>query len=235
MKVSQMRGGNANVLLLGLYVSGTAGFGVHAAVEGTISLLADYRIWIAGCIIGAGSAIGNAIFMKALEYGPASLTSPLTNLNIVLVVALGTFVYGERIHWSEAIGIALLLLAVAMISYKKNNSSSTTLEKRWFILVGVAVILFAFRNGGLKITEELGLPSAPVLFIGYALSLLWFIRPLLQARADRQAAATGLKLGLLAGVFSYGGLHLYTVALTTGPANLAAPIFATNSLVVALG
>ncbi|MFF2091892.1 EamA family transporter [Paenibacillus sp. NPDC058174] len=234
MKVSQMRGGNANVLLLGLYISGTAGFGIHAAMEGTLGLLADYRIWIAGIIIGAGSAIGNAVFMKALEYGPASLTSPLTNLNIVLVVALGTFAYGERIHWNEAVGIALLLLAVAMISYKKNNSRST-IEKRWFILVGAAIILFAFRNGGLKITEELGLPSAPVLFIGYALSLLWFIRPLLHSRADKLAVATGMKLGLLAGIFSYGGLQLYAIALATGPANLAAPIFATNSLVVALG
>jgi drug/metabolite transporter (DMT)-like permease len=44
-----------------------------------------------------------------------------------------------------------------------------------------------------------------------------------------------LRLGLLAGLFSYGGLQLYAIAIATGQANLAAPIFATNGLVIAAG
>ncbi|MFX3632005.1 MAG: EamA family transporter [Candidatus Pristimantibacillus sp.] len=233
MKVSQMRGGLTSVMLFGLYASGTIGFGIHSAVEGTWTSFHDYRIWIAGIIIGAGSAIGNALFMKALDYGPASLTSPLTNMNIVLVIALGTLVYGEQLQLNEAIGITLLLLAVVLISYKKQEKVSA-IERKWFLYVAAAIVFFTFRNGGLKITEELGLASAPILFIGYGLSLLWFMFPLLRPM-NRTAAWTGLKLGLLAGLFSYGGLQLYAAALATGPANLAAPIFATNSLVVAAG
>jgi Predicted membrane protein len=233
MKVSQMRRRHVSVMLFGLYASGTAGFGIHATVEGSIHQLNDYRIWLAGIIIGAGSALGNALFMKALDYGPAALTSPLTNMNIVLVIALGTLYYGETLQWTEAIGIALLLAAVVMISYKKQSASSSV-ESRWYIYVTAAILFFTFRNGGLKVTEELDLSSAPILFIGYALSLIWFAFPLRKA-SDRPAFGTGLKLGLLAGVFSYGGLQLYAVALATGPSNLAAPIFATNSLVVAAG
>lgn len=233
MKVSQMRRGHVSVMLFGLYVSGTAGFGIHAALEGTIHQLSDYRVWIAGIIIGAGSALGNALFMKALDYGPASLTSPLTNMNIVLVIALGTLYYGESLRTTEALGILLLLVAVVLISYKK-QSQSTAIQSRWYLYVIAAVLFFTFRNGGLKITEELGLSSAPILFIGYALSLIWFAFPVRKA-TDRASVRTGLKLGLLTGLFSYGGLQLYAVALATGPANLAAPIFATNSLVVAAG
>jgi drug/metabolite transporter (DMT)-like permease len=233
MKVSQMRRGHVSVMLFGLYVSGTAGFGIHAAIEGTIDQLSDYRVWIAGIIIGAGSALGNALFMKALDYGPASLTSPLTNMNIVLVIVLGTLYYGESLRATESLGILLLLVAVVLISYKK-QSQSTAIQSRWYLYVIAAVLFFTFRNGGLKITEELGLSSAPILFIGYALSLIWFAFPVRKA-TDRAAFRTGLKLGLLAGLFSYGGLQLYAVALATGPANLAAPIFATNSLVVAAG
>ncbi|CAM3586662.1 DMT family transporter [Paenibacillus lupini] len=233
MKVSQMHRGHVSVMLIGLYVSGTAGFGIHAAIEGTIDQLSDYRVWIAGIIIGAGSSLGNALFMKALDYGPASLTSPLTNMNIVLVVALGTLYYGESLRATESLGILLLLVAVVLISYKK-QSQSTAIQSRWYLYVIAAVLFFTFRNGGLKITEELGLSSAPILFIGYALSLIWFAFPIRKA-TDRAAFRTGLKLGLLAGLFSYGGLQLYAVALATGPANLAAPIFATNSLVVAAG
>ncbi|ACT03417.1 DMT family transporter [Paenibacillus sp. JDR-2] len=233
MKVSQMRRGHVSVMLFGLYASGTAGFGIHAAVEGTIHQLSDYRVWLAGIIIGAGSALGNALFMKALDYGPAALTSPLTNMNIVLVIALGTLYYGETLHYTEATGIALLLAAVVLISYKKQAVPSSV-QSKWYLYVTAAILFFTFRNAGLKVTEELGLSSAPILFIGYALSLIWFAFPLRKA-TDRAAFQEGLKLGLLAGVFSYGGLQLYAVSLATGPSNLAAPIFATNSLVVAAG
>lgn len=236
MKVSQMKGGSLRLLLLGLYAAGTAGFAVHTVVEGTLGLLAEPRVWVAGVIIGAGSAWGNALFMKALDYGPASLTSPLTNLNIVLVVAMSTWIYREPLSMPQAVGIALLLLAVVLIAHKRKEPL-TIKEKHWFLLVGLAVVLFSFRNGGLKVTDELGLASAPVLLVSYALSLLWFLLP---ASGESQASSrnerrTGLLLGLAAGVFSYGGLQLYAVAIATGQANLAAPIFATNSLVVAAG
>jgi uncharacterized membrane protein len=233
MKVSQMRGGSTRTLLLGLYASGTVGFGVHSAVEGTFSFLADPKVWIAGIIIGAGSAWGNALFMQALHYGPASLTSPLTNMNIILVIALGTWWYKEPLSASEAIGITLLLLAVLFIAHKRKEPLTIT-EKRWFILVGTAIVMFALRNGGLKVTDALGLPSAPILFIAYFLSLCWFLIPT-KAGAVRSAKRTGLYYGIIAGLFSYGGLQLYAMALATGQANLAAPIFATNSLVVAAG
>ncbi|MGM0881914.1 MAG: EamA family transporter [Bacillota bacterium] len=233
MKVSQMRGGSTRVLLFGLYASGTLGFGVHSALEGTLTMLADPNVWIAGVIIGAGSAWGNALFMKALHYGPASLTSPLTNMNIILVIALATWWYKEPLSASEAVGITLLLLAVIFIAHKRKEPLTIT-EKRWFVLVGLAIILFALRNGGLKVTDELGLPSAPILFIAYALSLFWFLLPV-KYEEKRSSKLTGLWFGLIAGLFSYGGLQLYAVALSTGQANLAAPIFATNSLVVAIG
>ncbi|RCW41924.1 DMT family transporter [Paenibacillus prosopidis] len=233
MKVSQMRGGSTRVLLFGLYASGTLGFGVHSALEGTLTMLADSNVWIAGFIIGAGSAWGNALFMKALHYGPASLTSPLTNMNVILVIALATWWYKEPLSASEAVGITLLLLAVIFIAHKRKEPLTIT-EKRWFVLVGLAIILFALRNGGLKVTDELGLPSAPILFIAYALSLSWFLLPVKYVE-KRSSKLTGLWFGLIAGLFSYGGLQLYAVALSTGQANLAAPIFATNSLVVAIG
>jgi len=56
-----------------------------------------------------------------------------------------------------------------------------------------------------------------------------------KATSVRTAERIGLWLGIVAGLFSYGGLQLYAVAIATGQANLAAPIFATNSLVVAAG
>jgi drug/metabolite transporter (DMT)-like permease len=237
MKVSQMRGGAARYLLLGLYAAGAAGFGSHAWAEGAFSasLFGDPRFWGSALLIGVGSAWGNALFMEALKFGPASLTSPLSNMNIVLVVAMSTWHYGEPLHAAQAIGICLLLLAAVFVAYRRKEPW-TIKEKKWFLLVGLSIVLFAFRNGGLKVTDELGLPSSPILFIAYVLSLLWFLVPNSGSGSWSLAEKkTGLRLGLLAGLFSYGGLQLYAIAIATGQANLAAPIFATNGLVIAAG
>lgn len=233
MKVSQMKGGSTRMLLIGLYGAGAVGFGVHAGLEGSINEVWQPGVWLAGILIGAGSAWGNALFMKALELGPASLTSPLTNMNIVFVAAMATLWYNEPLGAMQAVGIALLLLAVILVAYKRKEPM-TIKEKRWFLIVGLAILMFALRNGGLKVTDELGLASAPILCVAYALSLLWFLIP---SKEQRETASDriGLQLGLAAGVFSYGGLQLYAYAISTGQANLAAPIFATNSLVVAIG
>ncbi|RAP75409.1 EamA family transporter [Paenibacillus montanisoli] len=257
MKVSQMQSGSSAFLLLGLYISGTFGFGIHAAMQHTlVSSLSDPRVWIAGLLIGAGSALGNALFMKALEWGPASLTSPLTNMNILLVVALGTFVYGEALSVTELGGIILLLLAIVLVSIR-GKTKETRIKPRWYFYIGVSIVLFAVRNGGLKVTGDLGLESAPILFAAYGLSVLWFAAASqrewssqtslggLPAAARAGTAAImrrslrslsiGMKWGLVAGLFSYGGLQLYAIALETGRANIAGPIFAANSLVVAAG
>ncbi|WP_052702996.1 EamA family transporter [Paenibacillus beijingensis] len=327
MKVSQMRGSSVDAMLLGLYCSGSLGFVIQTVADGSLPLAADWRYWVAGLIIGAGSLWGNAAFMQALRYGPASLTSPVTNLNIVLIIAVSTVFYGETISPAEGTGILLLLAAVVLISVRRKEKL-TIKEKKWFLYAGAAVILFTFRNGGLKVTQELDMPGAPVLMIGYVLSFFWFAvavwrengnklwpqdkpaqsarpeaaertsgaaaNPVLGAAAQEEAAAqtaaarseselrpvgdaqavsetrftrdeqavpaarftrdaqavpatrltldapadrfrTGLLLGLLVGLFSYGGLQIYSVALEMGKANLTAPIFATNSLVVAAG
>ncbi|GIO11083.1 hypothetical protein J19TS2_06380 [Cohnella xylanilytica] len=274
MKVSQMRGGARSSLLLGLYAAGACGFFAQALIARTWEPL-DWRIWAWGAVVGLGSAWGNLLFMKALDYGPASLTSPLTNANIVFVVGMGALWFGEPVRAIALAGVAALLAAVVLLSLKTEGSYSIS-DKRWYPLVAGAMLLFVFRNGGLKVTDSLGLDSSSVLWAGYLLSWLWFgaVSRLERSRNRPDAGATGIGTtdigttnigttnigttdigttesrvagvghsprsigwfwGLAAGVCSYGGLQLYAIAIAQGPSYLVAPIFATNSLVVAFG
>jgi len=261
MKMSQMKGGSVSVLLLWLYIIGTLGFAVHAILQKSYSQLSMPSVWLAGLIIGVGSAYGNYLFMKALELGPASLTSPLSNSNIVLVVLMGTWFFNEQLGLLQMISIALLFIATVLIAQKKENKS--IVSNWWYGLIALSIIMFALRNGGLKVTAELGYDAAPVLFVAYLLSIVFFILPVIRerSRADRnkdiqtttspneqlvdgqanisssahsKARAIGLRYGIISGICSYGGLQLYAVALQDGPANLVAPIFATNGLLVSL-
>ncbi|MFC3800568.1 EamA family transporter [Cohnella sp. GCM10012308] len=259
MKASQMRGGALSSLLIGLYAAGTAGFWVQALLTRAWQPF-DWRIWTAGAIIGLGSAWGNLLFMRALARGPASLVSPLTNANIVIVMAAGIVWFGETPHATGLLGAIWLLAGIALLSLRGGGGTTSgggasrvqrVAGRSWYPLALAAMGLFVLRNGGLKVTDRIGLDSANVLWAGYLLSLLWFLAASWRserskgeerkafglqksAEIEAQSSATriGCRWGLAAGAFSYGGLQLYAVALARGPAHLVAPIFAANSLVV---
>jgi drug/metabolite transporter (DMT)-like permease len=158
-------------------------------------------------------------------------------MNIVLVIMLATWWYGETVSSIQWLGILALLMAIAFISIRPGESWSIS-EKTWFLLIALSILLFTFRNGGLKVTNELHMSSSVVLFIAYLLSAIWFAFSVARKSPDStppSTAKSGLIWGLLAGICSYGGLQLYAIALESGPANIVAPLFATNSLVIAIG
>lgn len=237
MKVSSARRGSTLHTLLGLYLTGTLGFFWWALQ--TETLRADLPLLLAGFVIGLGSAAGNLLFMKALDQGPASLTSPLVNTNILVIILFSMLVYGERLSGTETAGVILLILAVSLIPFDPDEELKIK-NIRWYFLVFAATLLFTLRNGGLKVTEEMALSGTLVLFYGYLLGLIWFLAEDLLRRIsgtlaeNRKSMITGLWWGSLAGIFSFVGMQLYAVALIDGPASIVAPLFATNSLVVAV-
>lgn len=236
MKYGQAKKGSVAYLLLGLYLSGTLGFLLLALVNKLFTF--HWGILLAGIIVGLGSTLGNVLFMKALECGPASLTSPLANANIVLVVIMSIIVYGETLSMLEIFAIILLIVSVSLLPIDPQESLSIT-NRAWYLFVGVSVILFFFRNGGLKITEELAYHNTVVLFYAYLLGIFWsvgqvYVEQKQQNAPDKRAIRTGLYSGLVAGVFSFGGMQLYSYALADGPASIVSPIFSLNSLVVAI-
>jgi uncharacterized membrane protein len=233
MKISSHHKGSNNYLLLGLYVSGALGF-LWWMLQTGVALF-TWPIILFGIVIGFGSAVGNLLFMKALEVGPASLTAPLTNSNIVLTVAMSILIYDETISWTETVGVVLLVTAISLLPIDPNESLRIR-NIAWYGFVLTATLLFFLRNGGLKITEELHLPNATILFISYVVGIIWFGVGILRGGQPEppRARSIGWWWGLGAGVFSFAGLQIYSIALSKGPASIIAPIFATNSLIVAL-
>ncbi|WP_459076933.1 EamA family transporter [Cohnella rhizosphaerae] len=183
MKASQMRGGALSSLLIGLYASGTAGFWIQALLTRTWQPL-DWRVWSAGAVIGLGSAWGNLLFMRAIARGPASLVSPLTNANIVIVMAAGILLFDETPHATGLLGALWLLTGIALLSLRRPRGSAgseaaaskpISIGRSWYPLALAAMGLFVLRNGGLKVTDRIGLDSASVLWAGYLLSLVCFL------------------------------------------------------------
>lgn len=235
MKVSSYHRGAVVATLWALYLTGTIGFAWWVWAFGEFRL--DGAVLLGGLAIGIGSTAGNWLFMLALEKGPASLTSPLVNSNILLIILFSILFYGERLSWMEGVGVTLLVTAVFLIPIDPDEKLAVK-NRRWYFLVIAATLLFTFRNGGLKVTDEVGLAGEIVLFYGYLFSLLWMSVEMWRRRRRSGGTPAGMQKGLIwggaAGIFSFIGMQLYTIALIDGPASIVAPLFATNSLVVAL-
>lgn len=237
MKVSSAKKGDHDFLLWGLYLTGSLGFLWWMVKTGDMDF--SYIVLIAGFIVGIGSAFGNLLFMKALDIGPASLTSPVVNSNIVLTIGMSILIYGETITVTEAAGVILLIIAMTVLPVDPNESLKIR-NKYWYILIFITMLLFFFRNGGLKITEEMHLSGTSILFISYVFGFVWFTFQILRKKTQNRIQTsfarirTGVFWGLTAGIFSFAGMQLYAVALNQGPATIIAPIFSTNSLVVAI-
>lgn len=156
----------------GVYGSGTLAFVVTAYLEGTLYLTP--MIILSGIIVGIGSTYGNLLFMKALEYGPASLTSPIVNTNILLIVIMSVFFYGERLGFLEYAGILLIITAISILPLDPKEKLSIP-NRIWYVYAFLATVLFFLRNGGLKVTEEMALPNTTILMVGYFVGAVWAV------------------------------------------------------------
>lgn len=236
-------------VMLGLYLTGTPLFLATALITDTLTF--SLKLFAAGLFVGAGSFLGNFCYVRAMRLGPVSLTGPLANSNIVLIILMSVLFYGEAVGVKDVVGVILLLVAVSAIAIDPNESLSIK-SRWWYVLVAVSIVLFFMRNGGLKITQEADLENTPVLLYGYAIGIVYFglmlgasqwLRGKYNATNGEggnrhfpmvQGAKKAFQIGLLNGICSFGGIQLYAYALTIGPASLISPIFASNGLVAAL-
>ncbi|SFX80830.1 Uncharacterized membrane protein [Thermoactinomyces sp. DSM 45891] len=234
MKVSSAKRGSIVHLLWGLYLTGSICF--FAWVLYTDSWVLNLPVLVAGLIIGLGTSAGNLLFMYALDHGPASLTSPVVNGNVILTIGLSMLFFGESLSLTEWMGVSLLVIAVMILPIDPDENLRIR-NLKWYGLVFIAMFLFFLRNGGLKVTEEMHLPNSMILLIGYLFGLIWFSIELFRRKNKDLSSLvkqTGIRWGFGSGILSFAGMQIYAVAVAKGPASIVAPIFSTNSLVVAL-
>lgn len=222
-------------LLLGLYISGGFMFAGYLAIYNRFDF--SYQILLWGIIIGLGSSLGNALFTYALRLGPVSLTAPLANTNVILVIAMSVLYYGEVLTFLQSIAILMLLAACFVLPFDPDENKNVR-NKSWFVVMFFTVIFLFLLNGGLKITQELGLDNSLVLFYSYIFSTAGFILSIKYIKHTNQNTfywqKNAINIGLFAGIFSFLGLQMYSYALIVGPASIVVPIFSSRNVLVAM-
>lgn len=230
-------------MLLGLYISGAIMFAGYVLLHNGFFWNKEILLW--GLIIGLGSSLGNALFTYSLKLGPVSLTAPLANSNVILVIAMSVFYYGESISVTQIIAITLILLACFLLPFDPDEKKNVK-HNSWFVVILFTIFFMFLLNGGLKITQELSLDNTLVLFYSYIFSIIFFLTSIkfiqIKFHPKFKSSTTvnfewqkrAIQIGLFAGLFSFLGLQMYTMALAIGPASVVVPIFSARNVVVAM-
>lgn len=233
------RRGDSHAFFIALYAIGALVFFVKlcaqaSPVSAVMASFAENGLLLAAlAVVTLGSALGNQAVAKAYQHGPASLTAPLVNTNVVLVVLMSIVVFGEQLGVLQIAAIAALLIAVSVLGMRSRNQGMR-LSKAWWLWVLLAIVFVFSREGGLKIAQSLHANLPFILFCAYAAATVYFIglyshrhgfAVVLQHRSSIAA-------GGIAGVFSALGLMALTTAMMSGPASIVVPIFSMRSVVV---
>lgn len=227
--------GDDNYFFAALYGAGAICFLIDGFDQ--LATFSANEYVISAAFIGLGAAGGNYFFSQGLRHGPAGLTSAFAKANIVIVILMSAFYYGEYLSFLEILGILTILLAMFIVNLKIGNSRRST-SKIWFILMLSCMTLLAFRNGGLKVVNEMELASMLVMALAYFFCTIFFCGAIFKNRTKLWTAKySRVKItivGAITGVTSYAGLYFYITALETGPASIVVTIFSLDMIFVLL-
>ena len=145
----------------------------------TINQIGGTQFIIMAAIVGLGSAGGNFAFSQGMRFGPAGLTSAFAKANIVIVILISSFYYGENISFQETLGILFFFAAMLVVNLKFGSTAKST-SGAWFLIMTACIILLAFRNGGLKVVNEVGLSGVLVVALAYLFCAVFFISMILK-------------------------------------------------------
>ncbi len=251
MKSASIKKCSDHYVLWGLYFTGTLVFLITS--YGKLSFNFNISILLAALIIAIGSYFGNWLFIKALEVGPASLTASMLNINLPIIILMSVFVYGEELNYIKVAIIFLLFIAVLLVKLDPNEKMVIK-DKKWFIWVVLSSGFLFLREGGLKITLELGYNNQIILLYSYIICLLLSSIAIIKKEYNilkqsnstyeatqklksvntyfRENNTSSLYFGLVTGICSGVGLCLYSEALILGPTSLVALIFSARSMVI---
>jgi drug/metabolite transporter (DMT)-like permease len=221
--------------LLSLYLAAALVLALSCAVSGETFAFSLHDL-ASVVVVALGLAVGNLALVRALKLGPAGVTYPIVNTHLILLVLIGYIYYGEPLVPLQAIGIALVTIAVVGIAMDLRDLTTVKQLGAWTYLVLTAFLALGLRNGYMK--EALRGNSSPegILLASYTVALLLTF---LLVREGRSVSPGGKSLfspvGAAAGVLSATGFWLYALALRSGNLSIAAPIFGTYTLFAILG
>ncbi len=226
-------------ILLGLYLAGTLLF--YMLCYNQITFIHSTQFVLASVFIALGSYLGNWAILKAVSIGPGGFTNAILKFNLVFIILMSGIFYNEHFTYFKIIVILFLFLGLLFVKFNPREKRKIK-HKSWFAFVFLGIICLFLRDGGLKITQELGINNKELLFFVYLICIIFTAITMLIISKNKKINEKEFTLskyrmksmyfGAIAGLCSSLGLYWYSAALAVGPTSLTALIFSTRSFIV---
>lgn len=172
-------------------------------------------IW--GISAGVLAALGNvSVYQSFSMGGQAAVVIPITNLYPIITIVIALFVFKEKLHWLNGIGILIVIPAIIILSGQSQifNHPIHFLQsievKLWLLFALLSLLLFGLFSASQKVTTNL--ISAEWSYISFiAASILLSVCFTAFGMVDFNFSHKTFWIGSLAGVLD--GLGVFAIYL----------------------
>lgn len=174
--------------------------------------------------------VGLLVSYRAYAIGPISITSPIVGANALIVVAVSVLVFGEVLAANQWLGIVLLFLGLAAVTYEKSKravsikSSGVSLAFMALVLIGAGLAGFVYLVG------QVGWEAT--LLLGYFFPAFWAGLYLALRRQMKVLRLTKSMIGLVA--FQLLGTISVSVGVERSLAAVVVPVSAVSPMVTSV-
>jgi bacterial/archaeal transporter family protein len=236
---------NRNLMLLGVYLTGTILTLIMAIVTGQSWTYAN----LIGILMGSLSFGSNGAMYQGFAVGRAALIAILSGLAPIIVVIGGYLMFHETLNLAQTISFFVVLLGIIMIRYSGDLSLKQLKGVQWGI---IAMVLFGATDLAGKGAMLLQGDVFPTLFLMFTTGSIWFFwfwqrglrrtaPPMGRAQAEIAAASEAewskgktVLWGMVVGLSNVLGMIFILYAFQTGIAGLVSAIVAANVLIIML-
>jgi uncharacterized membrane protein len=182
------------------------------------------RDWIWGFVAGFSGGIGVALLYRALAIGKMAVVAPTTAVIAAMIPVVFAFVLGERLRPLTLVGVALALVAIALVSRPapqgdsepaRTNSSNLPPGFALAMLSGIAVGIFFLSLA--RTTTAAGM--WPLIAARIASIVLFGSIALVTGRSLRMSALA-MVTASTGGALDMAANALYMIAARIGPLSI---------------
>jgi uncharacterized membrane protein len=201
---------------------------------GIVRALLGNWLWLAGILVGFTGAV---MFAVALAIGELTIVQPLVNLNMLVAMAIGVFILGERLARGEWVGGLLMIIGAAVLGLSLGGVEAIVQTRtgvaagvRGLSAVGIASVLLVMSLARLipSFRKELAYALAGGLSFGLGNMLLK------TASLSLSEAAPGIVAGAMALILDWAtwgvvagnavGFVLFQMAFSHGRVSVVNPL-----------
>lgn len=218
---------------LGTAVFGFIALAVFTAISlsmGSISF--DPELSLIGVITGLVTSSALWFYFSALSKEEVSRAMPILGTAPLFVLPFGFFLFGEVFTPLKYLGIGLIVLGSALLSFK-DVKGVFKLDRLMFLMFAAA-FFFALRNVFVKLSTQSTAIWSVLFWIGIGRGLVSTAITALHHPKLKEKAEKGIEHLFLTGSFSSIGMITLFLAISLGPVSLVSAFLGMKPLLVLL-